>query len=178
MEIRLLPVLLLALGLTACASNPTPYQPMDGRDGYTEEQLDSSTWRIQFAGNAETPRQTVEDYLLYRSAEIMRTGGHERFIVLEKEIESAVAYHSFGNLPHPHLFTFRVRRDGSQADHFHHFDKFHFPGHTYALTSYTGYATIRTWTEDQTPSGLRVYDAAEVIRRLGPTIVLPRSVQG
>ena len=112
MVMRLLPAVLLALGLAACAANPTPYQPMDGLDGYAEEQLDSSTWRIQFAGNADTPRQTVEDYLLLRSAEIMRTGGHERFIVLEKEIESAVSYHSFGNLPHPHLFTFRVRRDG------------------------------------------------------------------
>lgn len=157
----------LALGLAACAAQPTPYQPQDGSTGYAEQQLDASTWRVQFAGNADTPRDTVENYLLYRSAEIMLFGGYDRFIVLEKEIERTVEYRGYGHRPH---FGWGVRRWHHDYD-YGYFGRF--PDHFPPLTSYTAYATIRVYDGEPVPAGLQVYDAHAVIGQLGPTIVLP-----
>ncbi len=67
---RVLGGLDFALGLAGCAVAPTPYQP------------DS-----EGAGNARTPRRTVENYLLYRSAEIMLFGGYDKFVFLDKDVE-------------------------------------------------------------------------------------------
>lgn len=72
----LLPVLLLA----ACAS-ATPYQPMDRGNGYSEQKLESNRYRIEFHGNSSTPRETVENYLLYRAAELTLNNGYDWFSV-------------------------------------------------------------------------------------------------
>ncbi|MFQ5773375.1 MAG: hypothetical protein ACE5GS_02545 [Kiloniellaceae bacterium] len=172
MSLRLLIVLPAALALAACAARPTPYQPQDGATGYAEQQIDATTWRVQFAGNFDTPRQTVENYLLYRSAEIMLFGGHDRFVVLDKEVERTVEYRGYGY--HPYHFGFGLHH-GHGHGHFHHFDHYYGPGDYYPLTSYAAYATIRTYTGGPPPDGLRVYDARELIRQLGPTVVLPQN---
>ena len=148
--------------LSACAAQPTPYKPRDGNFGYNQVQLDAATWRVEFAGNADTPRQTVETYLLYRCAEIMLFGGFEGFIILEKEVERVVEYRTFGRHGH-HLFG---RSHRSRRHHgFHHYD-------TFSLNYYTAIATIRTYGDATTPAGLKVYRARDVIARLGPTIRL------
>ncbi len=73
-------MLLCVLGLGACATL-TPYQPLEGRYGYSEQKLDSDRYRIVFAGSSATPRQTVENYLLYRAAEMTVFNGYDHFIV-------------------------------------------------------------------------------------------------
>ncbi len=97
---RALSTLTLVLVLIGCAGNPTPYQPKADRTGYSQQQLDAQTWRVQFAGNINTPRETVENYLLYRSAEIMLFGGYDRFVMLEKDIERIVNYRGTGYYPY------------------------------------------------------------------------------
>ena len=89
---RALSALALVLVLIGCAGKPTPYQPKTDRTGYSQQKLDAQTWRVQFIGNINTPRETVENYLLYRSAEIMLFGGYEKFVMLEKDIERNVEY--------------------------------------------------------------------------------------
>jgi hypothetical protein len=68
--------------LTACAGGPTPYQPIS-KDvgGYSETKLESNRVRVAFAGNTLTDRETVENYLLYRSAETTLANGFDYFIV-------------------------------------------------------------------------------------------------
>jgi hypothetical protein len=73
-------MLLCVLALGACATL-TPYQPLEGRYGYSEQKLDSDRYRIVFAGSSATPRQTVENYLLYRAAEMTVFNGGDHFIV-------------------------------------------------------------------------------------------------
>ncbi len=153
--------------LSACAARPTPYQSRDGAFGYAQTQIDSQTWRVDFAGNVDTPRGTVENYLLYRSAEIMLFGGHERFIVLEKEVERTRDYRSTG--PYPYHFGYRGRRHAHGLHHHGHGAR-----QTYALDSYRAFATIRVYSGGSPPAGLPVYAARDLIARLGPSVVLPR----
>src|SRR5918996_1786794 len=89
-------VVAVALGLSACAVQPTPYQPLNDAGGYTEQQIDDATWRVRFTGNADTPRETVENYLLYRAAEITLAGGYDKFAVLNQEVERTVRYRAYG----------------------------------------------------------------------------------
>lgn len=76
-----------ALILAGCVS-PTPYQPRDNGQGYTEQKLEKDRYRVTFAGNSETPRETVENYLLYRAAEITLREGKDYFVVVTREGET------------------------------------------------------------------------------------------
>ena len=170
------------LASAACTAAPTPYQPRTDGTGYAEQQLDGLTWRVSFAGNLSTSRETVEDYLLYRSAEIVQAGGYENFAILEKDVERIVdtyesgygesgfgfqdhAWFRHGWGPHdPHTaITLRYR---------------YRPRRIAVLTSYTAHATIRALpsaaVEVQPPGGAPVYDARALIRHLGSTIKLPQ----
>ena len=75
--------LALAAGLAACAT-PTPYQPnarvqslggMAASGGYSEVRLEPDRWRVNFAGNSMTSRETVEGYLLFHAAELTLQNG-------------------------------------------------------------------------------------------------------
>jgi hypothetical protein len=79
---RVLMVATLALGLAACAA-PTPYQPGWQGDGYgySEQRIEQNRFRVSFSGNAATPRETVQNYLLYRAAEITLAQGGDYFVV-------------------------------------------------------------------------------------------------
>ena len=58
--IRRIAPLAIAAVLAACATE-TPYSPADDRGyGFTEQKIESDRYRITFAGNSLTDRQTVE----------------------------------------------------------------------------------------------------------------------
>ena len=164
---RVLAVVMLGASLAACATPPTPYQPRVDGYGYTEQQLDSQTWRVQFAGNSVTPRETVDNYLLYRAAEIMLFGGFDKFVVLEKEIERDTSYQGYGGVPR---FGFGVFHGGGVG---YGYSGDYGPGSYYPRVSYAGFATIRTYTGGRVSDGGVVYDARELVQQLGPTIKLP-----
>ncbi|MEO0362560.1 MAG: hypothetical protein AAF322_15680, partial [Pseudomonadota bacterium] len=56
-----------AAALAACAT-PTPYQPKTSDGGFTESRVETGRYRVAFAGNSLTDRDTVERYLLFRAA--------------------------------------------------------------------------------------------------------------
>lgn len=77
----LITVAAAALTLSACAT-ATPYQPVGAtsvRGGYSEERIAGERYRVTFAGNSVTSRETVEMYLLYRAAELSLQNGFECF---------------------------------------------------------------------------------------------------
>jgi hypothetical protein len=170
MDLRTLAAAVLSLGLVACAAQPTPYQPRADRTGYAEQQLDSRTWRVEFAGNTVTPRETVENYLLYRAAEIMLFGGFDKFVILEKEIERNVAYQGYG------VYGPRVGFGFFHHRHFGYgYSGSYAPDRYYPRVNYTGYVTIRTYDRGRgVPGDAVVYDAHELVQQLGPTIQLPK----
>lgn len=73
-------VIALSSLLAACAA--TPYQPLAKGYGYAEQKLESDRYRISFAGNAQTAQETVQNYLLYRAAELTLENGRDYFIVV------------------------------------------------------------------------------------------------
>src|SRR3546814_6729919 len=78
-------VALLALGmLTACATT-TPYQPVRDGYGYQDQRIEGNRYLVTFAGSTATPRQTVENYLLYHAAELTLASGNDYFIVPRSE---------------------------------------------------------------------------------------------
>lgn len=84
---RALVLILMTAALAACAK-PALYQPMHGEDvGYGEQQLETNRYRVWFAGNAATPRETVEDYVLYRCAELTLEKGYDYFVLSDRTAE-------------------------------------------------------------------------------------------
>ena len=170
---RALSALALVLVLIGCAGKPTPYQPKADRTGYSQQKLDAQTWRVQFTGNINTPRETVENYLLYRSAEIMLFGGYEKFVMLEKDIERNVEYRDTGYYP---PFGYGLHH-GHHHGH-HHGLWYYGPVYYSPLVSYSGTATIRIYSGGPPPNNAPVYDAQEIVQQLGPMIVLPQTGSG
>ncbi len=82
--------LVLAAGLNACVS-PTPYQPIVksgfSAGGYSETRIEPNRWRVTFAGNAMTTRDTVEGYLLFRAAELTLQNGDDWFSIDERHTD-------------------------------------------------------------------------------------------
>ena len=83
--------LLMTLLLLAC-DTATPYQPeIAGQrvsGGYSETRLDDTRYRVRFAGNTLTSRETVEGYLLYRAAELTVQNGHDWFEITDHTTEA------------------------------------------------------------------------------------------
>ncbi len=83
-------VLAGALGMTACAT-ATPYQPnVRGQavsGGYSEYRLEMNRYRVTFAGNTLTSRETVERYLLFRAAELTVQSGHDWFLIADRDTD-------------------------------------------------------------------------------------------
>ncbi len=78
-----------ALTLIACAT-ATPYQPASapgGYDGFSQQMIENDRARITFGGNSLTKRETVENYLLYRAAEMAVERGFETFTLQERDVE-------------------------------------------------------------------------------------------
>jgi hypothetical protein len=83
-----------ALTLAACTT-ATPYQPLvaassTAAGGYSEVQLEADKWRVTFAGNTLTTRDTVERYLLYRAAEVTLAQGGDWFEIVNRFMEHEV----------------------------------------------------------------------------------------
>jgi hypothetical protein len=80
----------LAAALAGCAT-PTPYQPnIPGQatsGGYSEIRIEPNRWRVTFAGNSLTSRETVEGYLLFRAAELTTQQGFDWFSIVDRNTE-------------------------------------------------------------------------------------------
>jgi hypothetical protein len=83
--------------LAACTGTPTPYQQARDGYGYSEQRIEENRYRVSFAGNSETSRQTVEDYVLYRAAELTVQTGRDWFEVVDRN--TVQAYSGYGGSP-------------------------------------------------------------------------------
>ena len=84
----------LAVGLlAACAvGTPTPYQPMQADGGFNEQKIEKNRYRVTFVGNTITPREDVENYLLFRIAELTLSQGYDYFILSKDDTEANTTY--------------------------------------------------------------------------------------
>ncbi len=166
-------LLVLALGLTACAT-ATPYQSASNQGyGIVEEQIESNRYRVSFAGNSLTRRNTVENYVLFRAAELTVEKGQDYFVVVNQSTDERKRYRSyyddwgpFGYYPgfyyHRSPFYYHRRRFAS-AD-------------TVQITNYTASADIVLYSGTKPGDNPDAYDAREVMKNIGPSIVRPEDL--
>src|SRR6201996_6019137 len=86
-------VILSFLTLAACAT-PAPYAPRGPGQatGYTDRQLSDNRWRVTFTGNSVTPRETVENDLLLRAAEVTLAAGGTHFVFDTRDTRAKTRY--------------------------------------------------------------------------------------
>ena len=156
-------LLVLAAGLllAACAA-PTPYQPAEGGFGYSDQPLESNRYRVSFAGNSVTPRDVVQNYLLYRAAELTVQKGCDYFTVVRQDLERSTAYHGSGFTNAPLLFD-RHRAIGWGVGTTSY--------SAYPIDSYAAFADIVVHQGEKPQDDPNAYDARDVLRQLGPTVM-------
>jgi hypothetical protein len=154
--------------LAACAS-PTPYQPKtaDSRIGYSDEQIAQNRWRITYSGDTLTDRETVEDYLLFRSAQVTQAAGAQWFLFDTRDTKAKTTYYSdFDGFPYGPGWGWRR-------------DWMWWPGDPMAggdlrpSTRYQAYAEIITLTPEQAHTDPHALSAQDIVNRLGPKVMPP-----
>ena len=176
MNFKLLAVSLVFLGLAGCVS-PTTYKPAenDRATGYSDQRLADNRFRVTFTGNSVTRRQTVENFLLLRSAEVTRDAGFAWFVFDDRNTEAKTTYHTdFAGLPGwgpgfgPGFgwYWHSWRRDPWDP---------YWGGGAEAIpsTRYEAYAEIILLTPEQAKAESHALNAADVIARLSPTAAPP-----
>ena len=154
-----------ALALSACATGPAPYgpKPVDGGTGYTDTQLAQNRYRVTYTGTASTPRDVVENYLLFRAAQVTQGAGFAAFAFDDRDTKAHTTYFTddFGmwGFPHRHFGWYWSGWDD--------------PATTTAITRYEAYAEIVMLTADQAKSDPRALLANDVLQRLGPKVLPP-----
>ena len=182
--------------LAACATT-TPYQPASkpgAFDGYSQTLLENDRARVSFGGNSLTDRETVENYLLYRAAEIAVERGFDYFTLTERDTEAKKRVHvspRFGGVYDPY-FNYSFYRPRYGWSPFYRYSVFHRPhyrsrfsvfGPRYhdpffndydvrEITRYRASAEVK-FGRGGAPESDNAFSAREVLDNLGPTIVYP-----
>lgn len=157
------------LVLSGCASGPTLYQqrPHVSGHGFSDQALESDRVRVTFSGNSFTPRETVENYLLYRAAEVAVERGYRYFLPMQQDVErdeqrSAVATGIGGGFGrgwwNGGFFGNVIIVDATPTN---------------GRESYRASAVFKLFAEEPQQTNLNLFDAEEVFKNLGPNIERP-----
>ena len=173
------------LMLAGCMT-PTPYAPrVQGTDtGYTDLALTQNRYRVTFTGNSATPRETVEGYLLLRSAEVARAAGYESFVFDTRNtdattrLQTTPGFGTYGGYGRGSGFAFGTGfgiGGGGYRSGFGFGSGFGFPYDPnmdiVTRTNFQAYAEIVLLTPEQAGRETRAMKASEVIERMGPQTV-------
>jgi hypothetical protein len=160
----------LALVLAGCMT-PAPYAPRRPGQvtGYTDRELAPGRWRITFTGNSVTTRETVEDYLLLRAAEVTLAAGGTHFLFDTRDTRAQTTLHADPMFYGPGYWGggfgywgFRPRWG---------YDPFGPPLMISQSTRYQAYAEIVILKPGE--SNERAVDAREIVSHLGPEAAPP-----
>jgi hypothetical protein len=187
----LLAPLAAALLVAGCAT-PTPYQPLGVRGtgasgGFSEQRLEDNRYRVSFRGNSYTSRERVENYLLFRAAEITVQSGYEGFTMVDRAVDPNIRtrvysdpfyrrwgpYGGFGGWWGP---SWRFHRRGFGWGYWDPWYGSPFWGNDIDVQTITNYEAIAeiVMFRGARPNDPRSFDARQVMSYLGPRIVLPR----
>jgi hypothetical protein len=160
----------LALLVMAACTTPTAYAPAgDHGPGYSDQRLAENRYRVRFVGNSSTRRETVEDYLMLRAAEVTRDAGYAWFEFDTRSTEAKTTYHTdFDAYPGwgPGFGWYWHSWAYDPWDPYWHSTAF-------PTTSYEAYAEIILLTPEQGKGNAHALQAADVIARLGPKAAPP-----
>lgn len=162
--------------LSGCAA-PTPYQPADPY-GFSEQQLEDDRYRIRFRGNAQTEREVVENYLLYRAAELTLAKGYDYFLLADRSIDADTryvytlsAYPSYGYF---HVYPHQRHRHQHRRLHRSLFFEPSIEA-AWPITRFEAVATIKLANGEPPADRVDAFNAAELTRHLEPLLKRPDS---
>ncbi|RYG31536.1 MAG: hypothetical protein EON93_12785 [Burkholderiales bacterium] len=159
------------VGLAACQSGPTPYRPGGGYDGgYAESRLENDRFRVSFKGNSLTNRETVENYLLFRSAELTLQNGYDTFTIVNRDTDKDSRIRSTGGYMGSSLsYTYFVPRYGWVRA----WEPYWWGPQSYEeVTRYEAYAEV-VMSRGAKGSDPNAFDARQVTQNLGANIQRP-----
>jgi hypothetical protein len=160
---------LAALGATlAGCMTAAPYAPRrpGQATGYTDRELAPGRFRVTFTGNAETSRDTVENYLLLRAAEVTLASGGTHFLFDDRDTRARTSTYASPAFAGPGYWGggfgtwgFRPRWG---------YGAFGPPLMISQTTRYEAYAEIVVLKPGQEKSETRAVDARAIVSHLGP----------
>jgi len=171
-----------ALLLAGCAT-PTPYQPLNPHNqvsgGYSEQRLTENRFRVMFRGNEFTSRQQVENFLLFRAAELTLQSGFDGFTMVTRATDPNVRTHVMGDPfgPGPWGYwgpSWRFRGRGFGWRSWDPWFGRPFWADDYDISTVTSYEACAEIAMSHGRGGdVRSFDAHQVVANLGPTIQMP-----
>jgi hypothetical protein len=183
--------LALAVSLTACAT-ATPYQPntrgQQVSGGFSDVRLEADRYRVTFAGNSLTSRETVERYLLYRAAEVTVAQGYDWFETADRRTDrtarTVIEPDPFGRPAFGYGYPYGAWRPswryygpsygGWRAwDPFWGDPFFADRGQVRTIEKFEATAEIVLHKGKKPEGDVRAYDAREIMTNLGPTVQRP-----
>lgn len=169
---RLAALAALAFTLAACET-PAAYAPrLTGMStGYTDRELAPGRFRVTFTGNAVTSRDTVENYLLLRAAEVTLASGGTHFLFDDRDTRARTSTYASPMLAGPGYWGggygywgFRPRWG---------YGAFGPPLMINQTTRYEAYAEIVVLKPGQERNENRAVDAREIVNHLSPQVDHP-----
>ena len=156
--------------LAACTlPRPTVYRAANGGFGYSETRMEDGNWQVAFTGNQMSRPEAMENYALYRSAEIALREGFGQFAVIESDVGRQVTRSpQFARRP-PGVESPGQRHDATlqPADPF--------VGNRMVRTvTNSAILIIRPYSGAPPAGAERAYAARDVLTRLGPEIMRGR----
>jgi hypothetical protein len=177
-------VLAITAAIGACTTTPTPYQPYLAENaggvhgGYSDQRLAPNRMRVKFHGNELTSRERVENYLLYRAAEITVANEYDWFIVADRhtehDVQTYVRRAPLGAYWQP---NWRYYRNGYGWDAWYPGYGAPFWADTIDVTTVEAFeveAEILMTKGSPPPADPKVFDARRVMAEIGPSIQLPQ----
>ncbi len=162
--------------LSACATS-TPYQPSalnasgSYHPGYSETQIEPGRYRISFAGNDLTKRDTVENYMLYRAAELTLESGYDWFEIVNRGTDEKKRTISTPDDPFYGSMSWRFYRGSRWSAWGFGWDDF--DRETFEYTRYEATAEILMHKGDKPADNANAYSARDVKANLESKIVRP-----
>src|SRR5688572_11729949 len=154
-----------AATLAACGTTgPTPYQPESATmRGYSETKIEDNRWRISFKGNSMTGRETVENYMLYRAAELTLQSGFDTFTIVNRDTDKQSRTREYGGYMGSYLsYYYFVPRYGWVGA----WEPYWTPSRYEQVTRYEAYAEILLG-KGAKGSDPNTFDARQVSQNLG-----------
>lgn len=186
--------------LVAGCATETTYRPATGsgfnRTGYSDRQIEPDRYIVSFAGNSVTERDTVERYLLFRSAELTLRQGYDYFVAVQRDTDRrsqtyttpgiGYGYGGFGNYWGPswgfYGRGYGWRRFGGGFGYggfggFGGFGGYGGFGNDFDVRTVDKFEATAEIVMRRGPiprDNLRAFNARSVVDTIGPTVVLPK----
>ena len=171
----------VSLAVVAGCTTATPYKPLGApgpQGGYATQQLDQTHFRVSFVGNTLTSRERVENFLLYRAAELTLQQNASCFTIVNRDTDRDVRLraHPYGPTGVGYYRGWAPYWQMRGPWGMHHYDPWmggpFYPGR-YDIDTVDSYRAMADIAISRTCAATpATFNAAEVVRNLQPYVMM------